>query len=247
LFLFLIGLACLFPAALYCLFLATVHHRNQPTMIAGQWDFVGVVAALSGFLLVGGTIIVFCLHAEVREYWLVGRSFNDLRAAHARADAVTFAIWGTYFIAVVAGVISLLRLRRRCTAIYQITPAELEEILPSVLDRLNISHIRRGPRWSLGAKDATIPAKEDGARAGQPLNGGSIDVDGSSAMRHVTLRWSDVSSTMRRDIETELDRDFSAIVWPASPASTWFLTAAGCMFTIMIFLLVTFLIISHQR
>src|SRR5262249_8831720 len=50
LYLLLVGiLVCLFPLALYCLFLAWLHQRPQPTLMPGRWDFVGVLVALSGF------------------------------------------------------------------------------------------------------------------------------------------------------------------------------------------------------
>jgi len=147
----------------------------------------------------------------------------------------------------VGGVIGLLRLRRRCTAIYQIAPMELDEILPGVLNRLNLTHARRGPRWELGPGGVPVSMANDGSASGKASGKGAIEVDGSSAMRHVSLRWFDVSDRLRRDIENELGRDLSSINLPVSPASTWFMTAAGCIFTMMIFLLVTFLIVTHPR
>jgi hypothetical protein len=111
--------------------------------------------------------------------------------------------------------------------------------LPGILDRLNLKYVRRGPRWTLTAGDASQSAPSPDV--------GAIEIDGSSAMHQITMCWFDVSAKLRRDIETELGRDFSAINMPASPASTWFMTAAGCMLTMMIFLLVTFLIITHPR
>ncbi len=238
LYLFLIGMACLFPAALYCLFLAMVHHRGQPTMIAGEWDFAGVLAALSGFLLLGGTTLVYAIDTNLQNYWLHGNSFDDLRAEHSRADAITIAIWAGYFIALIAGSIGLLRMRRRCTAIYQLSPEELDEVLPGVLDRLNLKYVRRGPRWTLQSEIISD---------GQSESAGAIEIEGSSAMRHVTLRWFAISAKLRRDIEVELGRDLATANLPASGASTWFMTAAGCIFTFMIFLLVTFLIVSRSR
>jgi hypothetical protein len=246
LYLFLIGMACLFPAALYCLFLAIVHHRSQPTMIAGQWDFVGVVLALSGFLLIGGTTLVFRIDENVRDKWLLGSSFNDLHAVHTRADVVTTAIWAGYFIALVGGAIGLMRLRRRCTAIYQITPIELDDILPGVLNRLNLTYTRRGPRWLLGSGGNPVSITNDSPTPGEAPGNGTIEIDGSTAMRHATLRWLDVSARLRRDIETELNRDLSTLNLPVSPASTWLMTTAACIFTMMIFLLVTFLLVSRR-
>src|SRR5262245_36772142 len=80
LYLLLVGiLVCLFPLALYFLYLAWLHQRPQPTLVPGRWDFVGVLVALSGFLLVGGPAVLTLAamrfrfregsFAEAREVW----------------------------------------------------------------------------------------------------------------------------------------------------------------------------------
>src|SRR5438105_7311042 len=44
-------LVFLFPLALYCLFLAYINRGRHPFVVSGVWDSVGLVLALSGFLL----------------------------------------------------------------------------------------------------------------------------------------------------------------------------------------------------
>src|SRR5713226_10358576 len=90
--LLLVGIACLFPVALYCLYLAMLHNRRNPTMISGSWDFAGVLIALSGFLLIGGTLLVFCLNNAARDYWFRGGGFADLRRVHTQVGTLTFAV-----------------------------------------------------------------------------------------------------------------------------------------------------------
>jgi hypothetical protein len=230
LLLFLVGLACLFPLAGYLLYLALLHHRGRPTMISGPWDFAGILAALSGFLLIGGTMLVFLIHSSVRAFWLSPATvadFENLKTIHLRAGAATLAIWGVYLLIVIGGSAVLLRLRRPVTIIYQLTPAELEDLLPAALDRLKLAHFRRGPRWTIGT--------------------GTLKIDGSTPMHHVTLRWESAPGGLRSDVEAELSRDLAAVSVPSSPAATWLMTVAAGMFTIMIFLLGSYLIISFRK
>jgi hypothetical protein len=58
-------LVCLFPLAVYALVLGYVNGRRRSVLVNGSWDFVGVLAALSGFVLVGGPTIL----AGVNERW----------------------------------------------------------------------------------------------------------------------------------------------------------------------------------
>jgi hypothetical protein len=232
----------LVPASLYCLYMSMLHHRNQPTMISGPWDFVGVLAALSGFLLIGGSTLIFSIHTIVRDYWLLGGTLEELRSVFAKAGALTFGIWGAYFLALVGGSVGLLRSRRRVTVVYQIAPLELEELLAAALDRLKLPSSHIGARWFLGSAEKAKTPEISAAHAV-----GVIEIDGSSAMRYVTLRWQRGSDRLRQDVEAEIGRDLAALVLPSGPAATWFMTVAGALFTIMIFLLGTFLIVSFRR
>src|SRR5258706_6193076 len=108
-------MACLFPASLYCLFLAMLHQRRRPTIISGPWDAAGVLLALSGFLLIGGSILIFTLHGTAREWLVHGRHWHDIRAAHARETWLTWALWGGYFALVVGGAVGVICFRRHLT------------------------------------------------------------------------------------------------------------------------------------
>jgi hypothetical protein len=226
LFLFLVGLACAFPLSLYCLYLAMLHQRAHPTMVSGAWDMAGVLIALSGFLLAGGTTVIFALHVAVRDYWLHVGSVRNLGQVYGRTDAWTVTLWGGYFLLLIGGGACLIAARRACTVVYHITPGELDELLTAALGRLGIPAKRTGSRWLLG-----------------PAQTGLLEVDGSAAMRCVTLRFRGVSPTQRADIEAELGRELVAFAAPPSPVTMWLMTASASLFTLMIFLLGMFLII----
>jgi len=240
--LLLIGLACVFPLAMYCLYMAMLHQRSRATMIAGPWDFVAVLAALSGFLLVGGTTILFALHTSVRDSWLLAGSVYNLRDIHSRIGALTFVIWGLYFLALVGGAIFFISRRRPVTLVYHVTPDEVEPMLDAAISRLGIPLTRRGARWLIGIVDRPLAKSTSSDR--EFSGRGIVEVDGSEASRVTTLRWQYATRTLRADVEAELTRELAAFQPPASPATLWFMTIAGSLFVLMIFFLATFLLIA---
>jgi hypothetical protein len=226
LILFIVGVACVFPLSLYCLYLSMLHQRAHPTMVSGGWDMAGVLIALSGFTLAGGTTVIFALHAAVRDYWLLSGSIRNLGDFYGRVGAWTFAVWGGYSILLIGGAAYLISSRRDRTVVYHVTPEELDEPLGAVLGRLGLPAKRHGSRWLLG-----------------PAEVSAIEVDGSEGMRCVTLRYRGVPAAKRADIEAELARDLVGLAVPPSPVTMWLMTAAASLFTVMIFLLGTFLVV----
>lgn len=254
-FLLLVGLGCLFPLALYCLFLALLHYRRRPTMLSGPWDFAGVLVGLSGFLLVGGTTLLFAFHTAARESWLQGSTLADLRRGHAQSGTITFVLWGLYFLVLVLGSVYLLWQRSDYTVIYNVTPDELESILGSVLDSLGLAHLRRGSRLYVGygpvsgglALKPEKAAFDAAAPAGDPLRKAVIDLDGSSLMRTVVLHWDFAAHDLRRELEAELAHDLTRYDSSPGPTGGWFLTAAGSLMLMMIFVLGTFFLINMRK
>jgi hypothetical protein len=227
LFLFLVALACLFPVSLYCLFLAMLHQRRRPTMISGPWDFVGVLVALSGFLIVGGSALVFAFTGLARDWLLRGATWQNFADLHAREGWLTLLFWGGYLLVLVGGAAQQIRSRRKTVALYNIGPEELEDVLKGLFERLELPWKRVGNRWSVGSPER-LQAE--------------FDADGSAVMRYVSLRWRfTANESVRANLEAELARDLASYASPDSHTSGWFLTAGGAVFTIMIFLLATFL------
>src|SRR5262249_11196916 len=121
-----------------------LHQRAHPTMVSGPWDMAGVLMALSGFLLAGGTTVIFALHAAVRDYWLMGGAVHTLGDFYGRVGAWTFAVWGGYALLLLVGTAFLITSRRDRTVIYHIAPEELDELLSAALARLGLPAKRHG-------------------------------------------------------------------------------------------------------
>jgi hypothetical protein len=144
-------LAFLFPVAVYFLALAVINGRRRPTMVSGPWDFVGVLFATSGFLLVGGPWILTNLNTEWRNLLLQGR-FGGLNGQTSQWWYFWIGLWTVYFGAVVAGSAYLLQRRRIVTVIYNVEPAMVEEALAQTLDRLGLEGGLVGNRLHIGVR-----------------------------------------------------------------------------------------------
>lgn len=213
----LILLAFLLPFSVYLLVIGMLNRRPHPIMVPGTWDFVGLVFAASGFLLVGGPAVLSSGSEGWRMFWLFG-SRDALRTADG-----TQALWpvlaAVYFALVVGGVSILLFRRRALTAVYNVEPDAFEKALARVFGTLRLNPIRSGNLFvfsaasrppaeeSIRAAPAAPPAERPrGADAGRLTHGAVLEVDPFSALRHVTLRWEPAGSPLRREVEAELSR-----------------------------------------
>ena len=256
----LIFLAFVVPLAVYCLILSVINRRHHPVIVAGSWDFAGVLFAASGFLLLGGPAILTGLYEQWRLAWLLGQT----RYLQGIGENWSFwiTLWLLYF-AVVGTVSALVLGRRRTqTSIYNIEPAVFGEVLTQVLDRLGLQWRHNGPRrlllrvreLSLGETGdvmASIPVRRRSEAAGTPALAGPyaqhpvvtaqrpspsahpwsvLTVEPFPAMRHVTLHWLSHDETIRLEVETELDKALSQVPTTENPVAGWFLVLSLGLF-----------------
>jgi hypothetical protein len=200
-------------------------------MISGAWDFAGILAALSGFLIFGGVAFLSALHGAARTFWARGGRFADLQVAMASGEPWWFLLWLGYFAIVVGGTVALLRVRSKVTVIYHASPAMVDDTIGKALDRLGQRWERRGNRVMIGPEFA--------ARA-------ILEVVASPGMQTATLSWPLGAATMRRDFEAELDRILAETESLPSSVAGWLLTAAAAMFLFMIFCLGLFLLLVFR-
>lgn len=143
------GLVFLFPVAAYCLFLAMINNRPQPTMVSGPWDFAGVLFATSGFLLVGGPTALGAFHTRYRMALAQGQLPNPASLFGSNWEFWAL-LWGLYFVVVLGGAVVLLLRRRAVTVIYNIEATSLEYVLARALAQLRLQAVRVGNRLFLG-------------------------------------------------------------------------------------------------
>jgi hypothetical protein len=198
------GVFCLAPLALYFLWLALLTRRERPTVLSGQWDFVGLLVGLSGFLLYGGGLVLSIFQSNFR-YWMRG-NFESLRAAWGQ-ERVTWLFFAFLYLAVVIGSIAVtLAARRRSLVVYNVDPSAFEAILAEVFEQLSRPVERRGNLWV----------------GGVPL----LELDRFVGGRTVTVRWVAEDRLLFQEVERLLREAVRTAPVDENPASRWLMASA---------------------
>jgi hypothetical protein len=200
-----VAILCLTPLALYLFRFALITRREHPTVITGPWDFVALVVGLSGFILVGGGLLLSLLQSNMR-YWMRG-NLEAFRSAWIQ-DGPTWIILASIYILLVIGVVALtLASRRRSLVVYNVEPAVFEATVTEVFEHLGRQLERRGNMW-LGEGPLFIL---------EPFNGGNT----------VTLRWISGDETLFQEVERLLREALRSVTTDDNVASRWLMAAAG--------------------
>lgn len=195
---------CLAPLAVYLLWLAFVTRRHRPTVVSGPWDFVGLVAGLSGFVFFGGGLVLSLVQSNVR-YWMRG-NFESLRAAWGHEKVTWTLLALLYVLLVVIWIALALVARRRSLVVYNIDPGVFEATLSEIFEQLNRPVERRGNLWI-----GSVPVAE---------------VDRFVAGRTVTLRWVCEDRHLFQDVERLLREAVRNVIPDENPSTRWLMAAA---------------------
>jgi hypothetical protein len=257
----LIFLAFLFPLAVYLLVLGVINRRRRPLLVSGIWDGVGLIFAVSGFLLFAGPAVFSSLNERWRMYWLLGQS----DAALARPDGA-WQLWVflsiLYFALVVAGTAFYFWRQRHVTAVYNVEAEEVEETVTAICEGLGLEPVRSGGMFLFGLTPGLAPERHDAggeriqpphylpvagrepkevmpAIASEPLapentvvgQTAVLELDSFPLMSHVTLRWDPADSPLRPLIESELSRQLAETPAPDSALGAILLTLGFLLLT----------------
>jgi hypothetical protein len=264
LLLFLLGLACLFPICIYVLFLALLHQRRHPTLLPGSWDFVGVLLALSGFLIFGTTIFLLSFQPAGREFLLHGGTPADVRRISAQGSPLIVLLWFLFYASLACSFAFMIWQRRAFSVIYNLTPAEMEQVLQGVIDRLHLQAIRRGRRWYIGSPERMERNPAGGDSASQHISATEprwalaksepqvipqavLDVHGSPLMRTVTILWRSYRRDVRQELQAELERELDQFPSSAGATAGWMITLASALFVLIIVTVGAFLALVLWR
>lgn len=244
-----IFVAFLLPVAVYLLLLAAINRRPRPVVVSGTWDFIGLLFASSGFLLVGGPAILSSLSETWRTFWLLGEG-HPLRDTLLSNSALWLLLPAAYFVVVLAGCFKLWGRYRQMTSIYNVEPAAVEGLLAEICDQLGLGPIRSGNLLVFGLP-AEVPSPRGAARreaiqaphspnlgqpaapappepAGELVAGQSalLELEPFAALKHVTLRWGPHDSPVRHAVEAELEHRLAHVEAPDHDTAAWMSMAA---------------------
>ena len=227
-------LAFLLPLAFYVLVLGIINRRPNPLLVAGTWDFTGILFAASGFLVFGGPFVISSLNENWRVFFLLGPHSGGSGDGD-RLWTICLLMSVVYFLLVVAGAGWVLWLQRKQTVIYNVDLASFEEAWAGACARLGLRPARSGTSYLFdpardllaataekageGAAAETRPARKLAVQEALQLV--LVDVDYFRSMRHVTLRWSAADSLLRKEVETELANKLSEMQMLPSDLGGW--------------------------
>jgi hypothetical protein len=184
--------------------LARLTRRDTPTAVSGPWDFAGVLAGLSGFIVVGGGLVLSLFQSNFR-FWMRG-NLESLRAVWVQ-ERTTWILFALAYLLVVIGCGGLALVgRRRTLVVYNVEPAAFETALVEVFEQLGRSVERRGNLWS-----GTAPLCE---------------VDAFVAGRTVTVRWVSEDVRLYEEVVRLLRAALAAVGTAENPVTHW-LTAGA--------------------
>jgi hypothetical protein len=209
------------PLAVYLVALGWINRRPRPVLMAGTWEFVGVLFALSGFLLFGGPAFLGSLDEQSRWFWLLGE-LESGKAAGGAGWAVWIAARLAYFL-LVAGVAAFVLWRsRRLTSLYNVDARLTIPAVEQALSRLGLNALRAGDSFLIGGRTTDAPPASQAEkiqvfpeRAAPVVQAPAatvvapptaLHVDIFPLMRHATLRWEPAGGPVRREVEKELTR-----------------------------------------
>lgn len=202
--LFLAGAFCLAPLTVYLLWLAQITRRDQPTVLAGTWDFAGLIVGLSGFILFGGALVLTVLQENFR-FWMHG-NIAGFRVAWDNEKVTWILLASAYLILVVGGITLTLLSRRQSLVFYNIDPNSFEATLTEVFEHLGRPIERRGNLWL-----SSVPL---------------FELDLFPRGRTVTLRWINEDQLLFVEVERLLREGVRSLFTENNPSTHWLQAAA---------------------
>lgn len=207
------GFLCLIPLALYFVILAGINRRPHPTLISGVADVGLMLLALSGFLIVGGPVVLSGVQGLWRQ-WLYTGSFESIGQLIGEPAWPWLVVHGFYFVLVVGGaVLSIRRARSRSVAL-NADCAGIRAAINQAGERLNVAIAEQGARLNLG--------------------GAVIELRPAPVLRSVTLDWISDAPRVRPVIEEELRRVLLVTNAPRNPVASWLMSAATVLFIVQL-------------
>jgi hypothetical protein len=246
----------LLPMAAYCLMLAAINRRLHPLMVSGPWDAAGLLFAGSGGFLFAFPVILAILYLTIVT-GLPVHSLADLRG-------LWWGHWAGYFLAVVGGSAGLLWLRRQKTIIYNVAPADFDQAMARLLDRLRLEWQRLGNRVFVSVSPESSSKAKLIAEAFvaadvlhttvipqapvRPAGEAVLDIEPFTALCHVTLHWRRHSGLVREEVEAELERTLEQMPAPEHGTAGWLISlSAFLLMLIFLGILFTILIVMLRR
>lgn len=145
------------PVAIYLIWVGGISRQSRPVIVNGSWDFVALVFAASGLILVGIPAVITSLNDTWRRYWLTGEGVIPLASLEG-SRWFWISIWFFYFVMVVI-LVSIFIYRRRCfTCFYNIDSNDFNQAINDAIADSRCDIRKFGNFYLLN--DETVASKE---------------------------------------------------------------------------------------
>ena len=85
------------PVAIYLIWVGGISRHSRPSIVGGSWDFVALMFAGSGLVLVGLPAVITSIYETWRRYWLTGEGPIPYSSLEGSRWFWLF-IWLVYFV-----------------------------------------------------------------------------------------------------------------------------------------------------
>ncbi len=199
-----LGMVCLGPVAFYCCWLASVNRRERPVVLHAGWDFVALIAALFGFLLLGGAFLISLAVADAKLFPSGDvERFRSLWEVNWFSWLLLFLGYLAFVSLIVAGVFHKLG---RSLAIYNLDEASASGAIEHAFQAAGYTVQRKGNTWSLDSK--------------------FLELRAFHGTRHVGVRFLKPKDERTPRIESLLRQQLAATPTVENPAASWFASVA---------------------
>ena len=228
------SLLCLMPLALYLLFLASLNHRRRPTWMSGRWDFTALLLGLSGFLLLGGPLMVTLIDSTWRGM-LFGGNFDRHRSAWDANSRIWSVTAVGYLLALIGFVVYVMNRRESVAVVYNIDLPSINGLIARAAGKLGLTAREVPGGWEFSRSLSSGGLDLDLVQLRGQRTAGRLSVDAFDAFRNVTMRWSNCDPKVRLAIDDEIRGMCDQAESVENAAAGWLMTAAVTTFVVMLF------------
>jgi hypothetical protein len=216
------GVFCLAPLSLYLSWLVVLNRRSSPTILRGSSDLLGLVFGLSGFLGLGGLVLIGLTHSNAR--FAMRGNWEQIRAAWSDEQFAWLSVAAVYVLLIIGVIVWLAKSRGQILCLFSVDRWQLESTLDELLTDLGKTATRTGQLWTDGL----------------PI----LEVQHFEGMYHATVTFHTRDLRFREEIERELRLRLRNAPAAENDSSTWILWASlttlfmmsGCLFLVLYYL-----------
>jgi len=136
------------PVAIYLIWVGGISRHSRPSIVGGSWDFVALMFAGSGLVLVGLPAVITSIYETWRRYWLTGEGPIPYSSLEGSRWFWLF-IWLVYFVITLSISAILIYRKRSWTCFYNVDPEVFDSAIVGALEQSGCQYRKFGNLYIL--------------------------------------------------------------------------------------------------